>query len=73
MSDFRVKSFREAQKCLRFVSKQSIEQPEFWANLIGAAANAAVASVSDSVYREIVAEDQHLAREHTIEKLTGVK
>lgn len=50
--DFRVTAYLEAGECLRQAESQSFEQPEFWANLLGAVANAAVASVPDSVAAE---------------------
>lgn len=47
--DFRVAAYLEAGECLKLVKGQDISQPEFWANLLGAIANAAIASVPDSV------------------------
>lgn len=54
--DFRVDYLEEARNCLRASNKITTkcpkdwhEQPEFWANLLGAIANANVAAVSDNV------------------------
>jgi hypothetical protein len=62
--DFRVAAYREAQKCLRYVSKQNPEQPSFWANLLGAIANATLATVPDSVMGAVMADDWDRERQH---------
>lgn len=54
MTDFRVTSYREAAECLRLVREQKPDQPEFWANLLGAIANATMAALPDSVANEVV-------------------
>lgn len=50
MTDFRHAYYLEARECLQRCSKQDLEQPETWANLLGAIANAVMASVPGEVY-----------------------
>jgi hypothetical protein len=77
LADFRVQYFREAQTCLELVEKQKVDQPEFWANLLGAIANASLAAVSDVVVRGVLADcerDRKLRQEvydHIQERLSG--
>jgi hypothetical protein len=60
--DFRVTCFFEAEECLKLVEAQQVDQPQFWGNLLGAIANATIASLPDSVYEQAAAE---LARRQT--------
>lgn len=60
--DFRVDCLFEAQRCLKLVGKQNLSQQEFWANLLGGVANAAIASIPDSVVSEYRREQDKRAR-----------
>lgn len=73
MGDFRVDYLYEAQKCLRHVVKQDPSQPQFWANLLGAIANATVASVPESVMAGVLEREKRhqAASEHIKERLRG--
>lgn len=51
--EFRTAALLEARKCLKYMDKQSVEQPEYWANLLGAIANASIAAVPDSVADDV--------------------
>lgn len=51
--EFRTAAFLEARRCLKYMDKQSVEQPEYWANLLGAIANATIAAVPDSVAADV--------------------
>ena len=57
--EVRAAALEEARKCLRFASDQKVEDPELWANLLGAVANLVLASVPDPVF---VAADELAAR-----------
>lgn len=54
--DPRVLYFLEAMECLKLVQDQKIDQQIFWANLLGAVANASMAAVPDSVYYDVGTE-----------------
>lgn len=75
--NFRVHAFQEARKCLRLLEKLDVEQPEFWANLLGAVANAALASVPGEVVSAAismdVADERHreAVRRHVKDALRG--
>jgi hypothetical protein len=56
VTDFRVGYCLQARECLFRVKEQNIDQPEFWANLLGAISNACMASVPDSVVAGVVEE-----------------
>ena len=77
MADFRVDALFEAQKCMKLASKQTVDQPEFWGNLLSAVGNASIASVADSVVSGYLQEKARkqakmdLIREHLTEKLNG--
>lgn len=68
--NFRIAAFQEARECFRLVKEMDIEQPEFWANLLGAIANGVMASVPDSVVAGALAQEaqrvekQKAARKH---------
>lgn len=64
--NFRIAAFQEARTCFRLVKEMDIEQPEFWANLLGAIANGVMASVPDSVVAGALAQEakQRAARKH---------
>lgn len=49
MSDLQARYWLEARECLQLVRRQNISQPEFWANLLGAIANATMAATPDSI------------------------
>lgn len=71
--DFRVAYLQEAKRCLRYNAEQKVTQLEFWANLLGAVANAAVASVPDSVAHALSTEQarQQVVRTHIRDRLGG--
>jgi hypothetical protein len=54
--DFRVASYMEAKECLQLVREQKPDQPEFWANLLGAIANATIATMPDDVFEGVMIE-----------------
>ena len=56
MTDFRVGYCLDARECLFRVKEQNVDQPEFWANLLGAIANSCMAAVPDSVVEGVLAE-----------------
>lgn len=56
MTDLRVLSALEARECLFRVREQTVDQPEFWANLLGAIANACMAAMPEAVLDGVVAE-----------------
>lgn len=73
--DFRVAYLQEAMKCLRFSEGgQNIFDMRSWFNLMGAIANAVVASVPDSVAEglQVQRERQRVVHDHLSEKLKGV-
>ncbi|BCP41484.1 hypothetical protein MINTMi27_15770 [Mycobacterium intracellulare] len=74
MSDFRVDYLQEAKKCLRFREGQDVTQLQFWANLLGAIANATIAAVPDSVAQALEDQQdrQQAVYDHIREKLKGV-
>jgi hypothetical protein len=47
--DFRVDAYEEAVRCLLYVQQCKLEQPEFWANLLGGIANGVMACLPDTV------------------------
>lgn len=57
--NFRVAAFQEARKCFRLIETLDVEQPEFWANLLGAIANGVMACAPDSVISAVIAHDMH--------------
>lgn len=57
--EFRAAAFLEARECLKVMGTQEVEQPEFWANLLGAIANASIAAVPDTVAAEAYQELAH--------------
>lgn len=84
MTDFRVAALLESQKCLttvsRMVEKKGWDaEPAFWANLLGAVANATIASVPNSVaaglvaFKERESERSRAAREHVERALQKAK
>lgn len=62
--DFRVTYLQEARKCLRYYAEHKIYSLEFWANLLGAIANAAIASVPDSVAEALATEERRQRAVH---------
>lgn len=75
--NFRVYAFQEARACLRLVEKLDVEQPEFWANLLGAIANGVLAStpaevVSAAIAHDVATEEHREAvRKHVKDALHG--
>jgi hypothetical protein len=67
----------EARKCLRLIDSLTTDQPEFWANLLGAIANLSLASVPDNVLRATEVyeserrEENARIRKHLDERLGG--
>ena len=55
--NFRVHAFQEARACLRLVEKLEVDQPEFWANLLGAVANGVLASIPGEVISAAMSMD----------------
>jgi hypothetical protein len=56
MTDFRVGYCLQARECLFRVKDQTVEDPEFWANLLGAIANASMACVPAPVVEGVIEE-----------------
>lgn len=52
MSDLQARYWLEARECLNLVRQQCPDQPEFWANLLGAVANASMASAPQAIVDE---------------------
>jgi hypothetical protein len=77
LASFKVDAYLEAKKALRHAGRQKTDQPEFWANLLGACANLLLASVPDHVVDAAVQEEDRRAderervREHLKKRIRG--
>lgn len=75
--EVRAEALEEARKCFRCASGLGVEDPELWANLLGAVANLMLACVPDQVFvaadRAVVERGAKSAqvREHLKNKLKG--
>lgn len=49
MTGLQARYWLEARECLNLVRQQTVDQPEFWANLLGAVANASMAGAPSDV------------------------
>lgn len=68
---FRLEAYEEAKACKREADKCTIEQPEYWANHLGAILNVLIACIPDSVAAGLVHQsmEESLARDHVKKKV----